>query len=134
MNFRTIWSARESSSIRRADTLKIVDPGEIRDYHAHVNYDPGDREQALLLRDEIGSRFQVVLGRMRDEPVGPHPKAMYMVEFGTQEFARLVPWLMVNHQGLSIFIHPNTGNVVEDHRDNALWINERLDVSFPEGE
>ena len=114
--------------------MEIADPGEIRDYHAHVSYDPDDREKALLLRDEVGSRFQAVLGRMRDEPVGPHPKAMFMVEFGTEGFARLVPWLMVNHQGLSIFIHPNTGNVVEDHRDNALWINERLGVSFPEGD
>ncbi len=110
--------------------MKTVDPGVIRDYHAHVSYDEGTRETALMLREEIGNRFDVALGRMRDGPVGPHPKAMVMVEFGRNEFARLVPWLTLNHQGLSILIHPNTGHAREDHLDNALWINERLELDL----
>ena len=108
--------------------MTFDDPGDITLWHAHVSYDPESRNRALLLREEIGSRFDVLLGRMRDEPVGPHPRPMFMAEFPAGEFASLVPWLSLNHQGLSILIHPETGNFVADHRDNALWINERLEL------
>ena len=39
-------------------------------------------------------------------------------------------WLSLNHQGLSILIHPETGNFIADHRDNALWTNERLELNL----
>ena len=108
--------------------MEAVDAGVIRGYHAHINFDTEVRDTAVALREEMGRRFDVVLGRVWDEPVGPHLKPMFQAAFEPREFAKLVPWLMVNHQGLSIFIHPETGDVVADHRDNALWINERLGV------
>jgi DOPA 4,5-dioxygenase len=37
---------------------------------------------------------------------------------------------MVNHHGLAIFIHPETSDEVADHRDNALWLNEKLGVNL----
>lgn len=110
--------------------MTFADPGDIAIWHAHVSYDPATRDQALLLREAIGSRFDVLLGRMRDEPVGPHPKPMFMVEFPAGEFTRLVPWLSLNHRGFPILIHPETGDFVADHRDNALWINERLELNL----
>ena len=109
--------------------MNVVDPAAaIGGYHAHVYFDPDTRARGVALREEAGKRFDVVLGRVRDRPVGPHRKPMFQIAFAPAEFARLVPWLMVNHQGLSIFIHPITGKDAEDHRDNALWINERLGV------
>ena len=54
---------------------------EITGYHAHVYYDPRTRETAGRVRDGLGARFDVVLGRWHDVPVGPHPKAMYQVAF-----------------------------------------------------
>ena len=110
------------------DTASGASSAAIRGYHAHVNFGPESRAAALELRDEIASRFEVVLGRVWDEPVGPHVAPMYQVAFEPGEFARIVPWLMLNHRGLSIMIHPESGDVVADHRDNALWIGERLGV------
>jgi aromatic ring-cleaving dioxygenase len=34
----------------------------------------------------------------------------------------VVGWLTLNHGALDMFVHPNTGNALVDHRDLALWL------------
>lgn len=101
---------------------------KIHGYHAHVYYDAASRADAARLRDAIESNFDVEMGRWRDEPVGPHPQAMYQVKFGVGEFARIVPWLMLNRSGLTVLIHPETGDDYQDHAVNALWLGEKLQL------
>lgn len=110
--------------------MESVGSDIIYGYHAHINFDPETRDTAVALREEIGKRFDVTLGRVWDKPVGPHLKPMFQVAFKPAQFAEIVPWLMVNHHGLAIFIHPETGDEVADHRDNALWLNEKLGVDL----
>jgi aromatic ring-cleaving dioxygenase len=103
-----------------------IDPAKIRDYHAHVYYDADSRGAAARLREALEISFAVEMGRWRDEPVGPHPQPMYQVKFGTGEFARIVPWLMLNRMGLTVLVHPNTDDAYQDHAVNALWMGEKL--------
>jgi DOPA 4,5-dioxygenase len=105
---------------------------EIAGYHAHVYFDDGARDLADRLRTTLGERFDVELGRRHDRPVGPHPKAMFQVAFGTETFAKIVPWLMLNREGLSVLVHPRTGDEVADHSVNPLWLGEPLplDIEF----
>jgi aromatic ring-cleaving dioxygenase len=101
-------------------------PEEIREFHAHVYYDAATREVAAKVREGL-SRFAVRLGRWHDEPVGPHPKSMYQVAFAPSEFGKVVPWLMLNREGLDILVHPDTGaDSVGDHLERALWLGNRL--------
>ncbi len=100
----------------------------IDSYHAHINFDPETRDTAIDLREEIGRQFDIRLGRVHDQPVGPHPKPMFQVSFEPPLFAEFVPWLMLNSGGLSIFIHPNTGDADADHYRNAIWINQTLEL------
>ena len=100
----------------------MSDPTRIAGYHAHVYYAPGTRAHAELIREAIGARFTVRLGRWHDRPVGPHPISMYQVAFEAGEFARLVPWLMLNRGSLSVLVHPLTGDDYDDHAHYALWL------------
>jgi aromatic ring-cleaving dioxygenase len=100
----------------------FADSGRIEGYHAHIYYAPETREAASRVREGIGARFDTVLGRWHDEAVGPHPISMYQVAFAASEFSRIVPWLMLNRAGLSILVHPLSGDAYLDHSRYALWL------------
>lgn len=103
------------------------DLDRIAGYHAHIYYDPEKtREAAALVREGIGRHFDVGIGSWHDEPVGPHPVAMYQVVFPNSEFSRLVPWLMLNRNGLDVLVHPETGNEYDDHTKHAVWLGNAL--------
>jgi aromatic ring-cleaving dioxygenase len=103
---------------------------DINGFHAHVYFDPATREIAARIREDLGMKFDVRLGRWHDRPVGPHPKAMYQVAFPPDQFAHIVPWLMLNRQGLDILVHPDTGDDVGDHADRCLWLGEKLPLNI----
>jgi aromatic ring-cleaving dioxygenase len=109
-------------------THDFADPGRIRGYHAHIYYAPATRPAAERLRQAIGGAFAVELGRWHDAPVGPHPTSMYQVAFPAAEFARLVPWLMLNHGALDVLVHPQTGDAYDDHTIHALWLGSALQL------
>lgn len=106
------------------------DTRTIKGYHAHVYYDASTRARAARIRGAIAGRFAVTLGRWRDEPVGPHPQSMYQVAFRARQFHAVVAWLMLNHAGLSVLIHPNTADHVADHDGRALWLGKRLNLNL----
>jgi DOPA 4,5-dioxygenase len=101
----------------------MTDPRTIKDYHAHIYYDPAtSRDRAAHLRDRVAAEFpQATLGRWHDELVGPHPRSMYQIAFPTGMLADFVPWLMLNRDGLTILLHPETGDDLTDHSKHAAW-------------
>jgi aromatic ring-cleaving dioxygenase len=105
---------------------RSADIAKISGYHAHIYYDSRSRGGAERIRRALPRRFKVELGRWHDEPIGPHPQSMYQVKFRASEFARIVPWLMLNRGGLSILVHPESGDDYQDHAFNALWLGEKL--------
>jgi DOPA 4,5-dioxygenase len=115
-----------SPSLEAAMTDHFADAARIEGYHAHIYYDAATRPLAERLRQAMGAHFAVTLGSWHDQPVGPHPQSMYQVAFAVAEFARLVPWLMLNRAGLSILVHPRTGNDYEDHARFPLWLGTPL--------
>jgi len=105
-----------------------IGPATISNCHAYVYYDCVSRQRAAHLRQALQSGFEVELGRWRDAPVGPRPQPMYRVKFGVEQCAPVVPWLMLNRNGLTILIHPNTGDDYRDHAEHALWLGEKLNL------
>ncbi|MDJ0936107.1 MAG: DOPA 4,5-dioxygenase family protein [Kiloniellales bacterium] len=105
-------------------------PPEITGFHAHVYYDAEQKPRAAALREAVEAHFEVVMGRWHDAPIGPHPRGSYQIAFDPAVFGSLVPWLALNRDGLTILVHPETGDDVPDHTDHALWLGppEPLDI------
>jgi len=109
----------------------MTETDAIHGYHAHIYYrDDTERGQAAVLRGVLEANPEVRMGRWRDEPVGPHPLPMFQAAFPAAVFSEIVPWLMLNRDGLTILVHPETGDDVVDHRDNPLWLGEKLDLNI----
>ena len=102
----------------------------IESFHAHIYYDEPTRAVAAEVREQLGQLFTVQLGRWHDAPVGPHPSAMYQVAFAADQYASLSQWLMLNRHGLTVLIHPETGDAVADHSDHALWMGSVLPLNL----
>ena len=102
-------------------THQLTTP-RIRGFHAHVYFDAATLEQARALCLEAASRFKLAMGRMHQQPVGPHPDWSCQLAFAPTVFAALVPWLATHRNGLVVFVHPVTGNDLVDHRDYAIWM------------
>jgi DOPA 4,5-dioxygenase len=74
------------------------------------------------LRARVAEKFpQAKLGRWHDETVGPHPQSMYQIAFPREMLADFVPWLMLNRDGLTVLLHPETGDNYTDHSAHAVW-------------
>jgi len=102
----------------------------ITGFHAHVYFDIATREAAARVREGLGANFDVQLGRWHDKPIGPHPISMYQVAFSPEQFAKVVPWLMLNREGLDILVHPSTGDDVADHTEHSLWLGTKLELNI----
>lgn len=102
---------------------------DISNWHAHVYFGPDTRDDALRFRQVIEQQFAhelqdgaLTLGRFHERPVGPHPMWSFQLAFGRNELAPVIEWLTLNHGALDVFLHPNTGDALRDHRDAAVWI------------
>jgi DOPA 4,5-dioxygenase len=68
---------------------------------------------------------------MHDKPVGPHPRGRCQLTIGRDQLSEVVPWLVLNRNGLTIFAHAQTGNALKDHTDHVIWLgpSERLNLA-----
>ena len=98
-------------------------------YHAHIYYDPEQtRATAERVCAAVDGKFRVEVDGFRDGPVGPHPIANVLVVFKPEEFAQVVPYLMLNREGLDVLVHPLTEDAVEDHSSYAIWLGNPVEL------
>ena len=105
-------------------------PDLIEGYHAHVYFaNAAERAIAAAIREAAPVSFDLVMGRWREEPVGPHPLPMYQMAFERDLFSDFVPWLQSVRGSLSILVHTRTGvNDLMDHSVGAMWLGSSLDL------
>ncbi len=101
-------------------------------YHAHVYFDEETIALASRLCREAGERFGLQVGRLHRRPVGPHPSWSCQLVFDRSRFDRLIPWLDAHRNGLTVLVHPVTGDDLADHTIHAAWLGGEaaLDLSL----
>jgi DOPA 4,5-dioxygenase len=104
----------------------------IRDFHAHIYYDPEGVERAKQLAAAVQARFPVAVGHFHLRPVGPHPRGSVQLTVPTHLFGDVAQFLTLNRDGLTIFAHAETGNDLADHTQHVIWFgeSEELDLSI----
>ena len=101
----------------------MSDEPAIGGYHAHVYFDPETAAPAAAIRREVAAAFPAAfLNNWNDRLVGPHPCWSYEISFPVALLGEMVPWLMRHRRGLTIFLHPLTGDDLRDHTRYAMWI------------
>lgn len=99
-------------------------------YHAHVYFNKNTIELATKLCQQAGILFGLKIGTVHQKPVGPHPMWSCQILFASKHFDQLVPWLEKNREGLTVFIHPLTGDDIQDHSDFAYWLGKSVELDL----
>jgi aromatic ring-cleaving dioxygenase len=101
-------------------------------YHAHIYFGPKTVAEARALVEAAGQELLVVVGRVHERPVGPHPHWSCQLAFDAAEFDEVIAWLEAHRQGLDVFVHGLTGDAYVDHTTGAMWLGEEsvLDLSM----
>jgi aromatic ring-cleaving dioxygenase len=93
-------------------------------YHAHVYFDAATVERATALCHQAGTQFNLPVGHVHCQPVGPHPSWSCQITFKAEDFEAFISWLDLERHGLTILVHGVTGNDLADHTDHATWLGE----------
>lgn len=104
----------------------------IRDFHAHIYYDPEQVDIAKALAAAVEREFPVAVGHFHLRPVGPHPRGSVQLSVPTQAFGDVAQFLAINRGPLTVFAHAETGDDRADHTDHVIWFgpSEELDLSL----
>ena len=110
--------------------MEFQDISSIEKYHAHVYFDQSTVENAIALCEEAGNKFGVTVGRVHRKKVGPHPSWSCQLAFDRSNHTELLTWLALNRNGLTILIHPLSGNDLLDHTDYASWMGKPQELNL----
>ena len=108
------------------------DPATINGWHAHVYFAADQIDRARAVCETARDLFGIAMGRMHPAPVGPHPTGSCQLTVPPEKFADVTAWLALNRDGLSVFTHAETGDVMADHTEHVIWLGDshalRIDV------
>ena len=67
---------------------------------------------------------------MHEKPIGPHPTWSCQLLFSKVQLTSMIIWLLENRRGLTVFIHPVTGDDFLDHTDHAIWLGNQVELNL----
>lgn len=108
----------------------MKDISSITGWHAHVYFNAESKADAQVLCAAAAERFALTVGRMHDNPVGPHPMGSCQLSVPVDAFAGVIPWLALNRGDLTVFAHAESGDHLADHTRHVLWLGESLPLDL----
>ena len=100
------------------------------EYHAHVYWrTPEERETALSLHFQL-QEWGCKIGRVYDQPIGPHPLPMYQVLY-TSSNAELVEKFLSKYRNTnSVLLHESINDDLRDHTEGTRWLGTPLELKL----
>ena len=116
----------------QSDPTDPTSAAMLKDFHAHIYFDPDQADQARALGDAARERFGVAVGHYHLRPVGPHPRGSCQLTVSASQFGDVAQWLALERGALTVFAHANTGDDLADHTRHVIWFGESepLDLSL----
>jgi len=106
-------------------------PVNIHDYyHAHVYFEQETLEYAENLCKKAGEIFNLIVGRVHQKPIGPHPKWSCQITFSSNDFDHFIAWLEDKRQGLSVLVHALTDDNLQAHTEYAYWLGDEVELNL----
>ena len=106
----------------------------VQGYHVHIYFERGTPSEKLA--ELLAKRTEAKSGGKINEIirynklVGPHTKPNIALHIKPEGFAEIVSTLQLDSKGLSILIHPETGDDEKDHAERPMWIGKSVDLNM----
>lgn len=114
---------RQPENAAAAGVPESRDPASvIRDFHAHLYFDPDEAGAARVFAQAAARRFGLPMGHVHSRPVGPHPRGSCQLTVPRECFGDVIQWLALNRGKFTVFVHPSTGDDLADHLFHAMWL------------
>jgi len=104
-------------------------------YHAHIYHEPGQRAVSDALHEQLSALQAageiadlLMVGKLRERPVGPHPLPQFEIHFLKRALPQVLP--LIEASGLRALVHPLTDDDLADHTTLAHWIGAPLDLDL----
>jgi aromatic ring-cleaving dioxygenase len=104
-------------------------------YHAHIYHEPGQRAVSDALREQLSALQAagriadlLMVGKLRERPVGPHPLPQFEIHFLKRALPQVLP--LIEASGLRALVHPLTDDDLADHTTLAHWIGAPLELDL----
>jgi len=114
--------------------LKAAKPLPVSGYDIHIYFGKDswqDRFLADALAQALAEAFPRDVKRVQEIGIkGPHSSPNIEVDITPESFGKVLTWLQMNHEHLSILIHPHTGDEMRDHTALANWVGEPLPLKL----
>jgi aromatic ring-cleaving dioxygenase len=117
----------------RQFNIKAKPPEEapVTAYHVHIYFDKSSEAAAIAMARKIDELFPGVVEDVhRVGKVGPHTQSNLGMTITAESFGDVLRWLQLNSQGLSILVHPRTGDEWKDHLECALWLGKPVELNM----
>ena len=100
------------------------------DYHAHIYWSNShERELAMSLREWLTDQG-CDMGRVWEEPIGPHPLPMYQAVYNSDNRELIENYLRNNHRNNTILLHESINDDLRDHTEGATWLGAPLELNL----
>lgn len=100
------------------------------EYHAHIYWrDSKEMARAISFRTYLEDSG-CVLGRVWNQPIGPHPLPMYQVLYDSSNKELVENFLNTHRETNTILLHESINDDLRDHTEGARWLGESLKLNL----